>query len=172
VVSGRGGRRGPGEGAVRRRRSGGRLPATFPDSEAQLPTSGDPTKYPGAADVYYKEGIFVGYRWYDAHDLTPAFPFGFGLSYTTFRYANLRLTPTAASFDITNTGRRAGTDVPQLYVGDPASTGEPPRQLKGYEKVSLRPGQTTRSACRSTRPPSPTGTRPAAPGRSRPAATG
>ena len=70
----------------------GRLPATFPNAEADTPTSGDPEKYPGVNDnVYYKEGLLVGYRWYDAHRLAPAFPFGFGLSYTRFRYSGLRL---------------------------------------------------------------------------------
>src|SRR5207237_7020854 len=63
---------------------GGRLPVTFPDSESQLPTTGDPTAYPGATDVYYKEGVFVGYRWFDEHKLQPAFEFGAGLAYTTF----------------------------------------------------------------------------------------
>ena len=130
---------------------GGRLPATFPASEADLPTAGDPTKYPGVTDVYYKEGIDVGYRWYDAHDIAPAFPFGYGLSYTSFDYRNLRLTPTPGaaqvanvSVDVVNTGRRAGSDVPQLYIGDPSFTGEPPKQLKGYQKVSLGPGRRQR----------------------------
>jgi len=130
---------------------GGRLPATFPNSEADLPTSGDPTKYPGTTDVYYKEGILEGYRWYDAHNLTPAFPFGFGLSYTSFGYRHLQVQPSSGgsalanvSVDVTNTGRRSGSDVPQLYVADPPSAGEPPRQLKGFEKVDLAPGQTTK----------------------------
>jgi beta-glucosidase len=129
---------------------GGRLPVTFPPSDSQYPTAGDPLAYPGGTDVLYNEGIDVGYRWYDAHDITPAFAFGFGLSYTTFRYSNLQLTlggssatMATASVDVTNTGRRLGSDVPQLYIGDPASTGEPPRQLKGYRKVTLGPGQTT-----------------------------
>jgi len=140
---------------------GGRLPATFPNSEADLPTAGDPTKYPGTTDVYYKEGIFEGYRWYDAHDLTPAFPFGFGLSYTTFGYRNLQVEPATppsppapsqpggpplatVTVDVTNTGARSGTDVPQLYLADPPAAGEPPRQLKGFQKVALAPGETTR----------------------------
>ncbi len=66
---------------------GGRLPATFPREEGDIPTAGDPEKYPGVAEnVKYKEGVLVGYRWYDANRIAPAFPFGYGLSYTRFRY--------------------------------------------------------------------------------------
>ena len=131
---------------------GGRLPATFPDSESQLPSAGDPTAYPGVTDAIYKEGVFVGYRWYDAHGLTPAYPFGAGLSYTTFRYSGLAVAPTpgAASaavvrVTVTNTGSRAGVAVPQLYLGLPSpspSVLQPPRQLRGYEKLTLEPGET------------------------------
>jgi beta-glucosidase len=126
---------------------GGRLPATFPDSEAQLPTAGDPRKYPGVAErVQYLEGLHVGYRWYDKQGLTPAFPFGYGLSYTTFRYGPLRARPSGAdvvvTMTVTDTGSRAGTAVPQLYLTMPTE-GEPVRQLRGYAKVSLRPGQST-----------------------------
>jgi beta-glucosidase len=133
---------------------GGRLPVTFPSSDGQLPTAGDPQKYPGVGlDVTYKEGVLVGYRWYDANHLEPAFPFGFGLSYTSFRIARLSVKPGAApdsasvSFDVTNTGARTGTAVPQLYVGlmpPSASVNEPPLQLKGFSKLSLAPGQTRR----------------------------
>src|SRR3954470_19545483 len=71
---------------------GGRLPATFPQSEDQLPTAGDPEKYPGTGEtVFYKEGVLVGYRWYDANKLTPAFPFGFGMSYTTFAFKHMKV---------------------------------------------------------------------------------
>ena len=99
---------------------GGRLPVTFPDSESQLPTAGDPQKYPGVGmDVTYKEGVLVGYRWYDANKLAPAFPFGFGLSYSTFGYSGLQVTPapagsTAATVSVVvrNTGARAGIEVP------------------------------------------------------------
>src|SRR4051794_12720432 len=125
---------------------GGRLPVTFPASESDLPTSGDPAAYPGVTDVQYKEGVLVGYRWYDAKGLRPAFPFGAGLSYTTFRFRRLRLRPgahgVAASALITNTGRRRGTAVAQLYVGLPspgAGIVQPPRQLKGFAKVSVAP---------------------------------
>ena len=131
---------------------GGRLPATFPDSLSQFPWYGDPTAYPGAADVHYKEGVFVGYRWFDAQNLTPAYPFGFGLSYTTFGFSRLNIalskpgSPTVAtvSVKVTNTGTRPGFAVPQLYVGLPspsAAVQQPPRQLKGFTKISLTPGK-------------------------------
>jgi beta-glucosidase len=106
---------------------GGRLPATFPQSEDQLPTAGDPEKYPGTNQtVVYKEGVLVGYRWYDANNLTPAFPFGFGLSYTTFKFSRLKVAsdvgatlPLTVTLDVTNTGKRSGVAVPQLYLGLP-----------------------------------------------------
>jgi beta-glucosidase len=132
---------------------GGRLPVTFPSSESQLPTAGDPEKYPGIGlDVTYKEGVLVGYRWYDANNLTPAFPFGFGLSYTSFRLDRMSVAPGAApdtarvSFDVTNTGARQGIAVPQLYVGLTAPDGvtEPPLQLRGFSKLSLASGETRR----------------------------
>ena len=133
---------------------GGRLPVTFPRSEADEPTAGDPEKYPGVAEtVRYKEGVFVGYRWFDAHAKQPAFPFGFGLSYTTFAYRDLRVAPASdgslaatVSAEVTNTGTRAGTDVAQLYLGLPSAAGapQPPAQLKGFQKVALAPGQSTR----------------------------
>jgi beta-glucosidase len=134
---------------------GGRLPATFPQDESQLPTAGDPEKYPGVGeDVKYKEGVLVGYRWYDANNLTPAYPFGYGLSYTSFRLGGLAVHPggtggaaATAAFDITNTGTRAGSAVPQLYLGLPAPAAgvvQPPHQLKGYKKVTLKPGETRR----------------------------
>jgi beta-glucosidase len=99
--------------------------------------------------VYYSEGLRVGYRWYDAQNIDPLFPFGYGLSYTTFKFSNLHVTPELtpnntikAQVDVTNTGNRPGAEVAQVYVADPASAGEPPKQLKGFQKVSLAPGQT------------------------------
>jgi beta-glucosidase len=147
VVSGRRRRQRDRARAVRRRRPGGRLPATFPRAEGDVPTVGDPEKYPGdGTRVFYKEGVFVGYRWYDEKRITPAFPFGFGLSYTRFRYSALKLTPASATFSVTNVGRRTGSAVPQLYVGFPndQSAPEPPRQLKGFKKVILAPGRSRR----------------------------
>jgi len=131
---------------------GGRLPATFPASEADEPTAGDPQKYPGVAEtVTYKEGVLVGYRWFDAKRLQPAFPFGFGRSYTSFAYRRLRIAPRAGELTVaatvTNTGRRAGVAVPQLYLGLPSpgpGVVQPPRQLRGFAKLRLRPGQSRR----------------------------
>src|SRR3954447_17806114 len=125
---------------------GGRLPVTFPDKEADLPTAGDTNKYPGDAsgDVHYDEGVLMGYRWFDAKKLTPAYPFGFGLSYTSWRYKRLSTKPTAGgadgakvAFDITNTSSRAGSEVPPLSLSLPQPSSaivQPPVQLKGYRK--------------------------------------
>jgi beta-glucosidase len=98
--------------------------------------------------VQYSEGLQVGYRWYDAQNKAPLFPFGFGLSYTTFSYANLTVGAPDASgnvavgFDVTNSGSRAGSEVPQVYVTQPANAGEPPKNLRGFSRVTLNPGQT------------------------------
>jgi beta-glucosidase len=129
----------------------GKLPVTFPVSLADVPAS-KPGQWPGAAnEVHYSEGLLVGYRWYDAKGITPLFPFGFGLSYTTFSFSNLTVTPSSlspqqsatATVEVTNTGAVTGADTVQAYVGDPASSGEPPEQLKGFDKVTLAPGQST-----------------------------
>jgi beta-glucosidase len=129
----------------------GHLPVTFPASLSQMPTSSK-RQFPGVnGKVHYSEGVDVGYRGYDARGITPLFPFGFGLSYTTFAYSGLQVTPTRtngvstvqATATVTNTGSRTGTDVAQLYLGDPAASGEPPRQLKGFQRVTLAPGQST-----------------------------
>jgi beta-glucosidase len=126
----------------------GKLPVTFPKSASDLPIK-TAAQWPGVnGHSTYSEKLLVGYRWYDAKHIAPLFPFGFGLSYTTFRYSNLAVAPSpggaAVSFDVTNTGDRTGAEVPQLYVADPATTGEPPLQLKGYSKVELLAGQTQR----------------------------
>ena len=121
---------------------GGRLPATFPASETAYPTSSDPTASNGA-EVNYSEGVFVGYRWYDENHVAPGYPFGFGLSYTTFRFSGLRISGTTVRVTLTNTGRRTGIAVPQLYLGLPSpssSVQQPPRQLKGYRSFRLKPG--------------------------------
>ena len=132
----------------------GHLPVTFPVSLSQVPAS-TTAQFPGnGSEVEYSEGIDVGYRWYEVKDETPLFPFGYGLSYTTFRFSGLRVgTPVTTgtgdvrvSATITNTGPRAGSDVAQLYIGDPSSTGEPPRQLEGFDKVTLAPGRSARVA--------------------------
>src|SRR5205823_10180845 len=88
------------------------------------------------------------YRWYDAQKVEPLFPFGFGLSYTKFDLANLTTSPVAAdgttsvAVDVTNSGRRDGAEVVQVYVAAPPQVGEPPKQLKGFAKVRLQPGET------------------------------
>jgi beta-glucosidase len=128
----------------------GKLPVTFPSSLTQVPAA-TPAQWPGTnGTVQYSEGLKVGYRWYDAQGLTPLFPFGYGLSYTSFRYSHLRLSSgkldqhgrLQATVDVTNTGKRAGADVVQLYLGAPAATGEPASQLKAFAKVDLAPRQT------------------------------
>jgi beta-glucosidase len=126
---------------------GGRLPATFPRRARDLPTAGSKRRYPGVNGVvHYSEGVFVGYRWYDRRRIAPAFPFGFGLSYTRFALKRPHAKPRQVSVEVRNVGHRAGVAVPQLYVGLPAARGrpQPPRALKGFESVTLRPGQRKR----------------------------
>jgi beta-glucosidase len=125
---------------------GGRLPMTFPASPNQGPGA-DEDAYPGVnGKAKYKEGILVGYRWYDQHQQTPLFPFGFGLSYTNFQYSSLNLKRidnyVSVGVTLKNTGNRTGSDVVQVYVGEPKCAEEPPSQLKGFEKVVLGPGET------------------------------
>ena len=99
----------------------------------------------------YQEGIFVGYRYYDAKEMPVAFPFGYGLSYTTFAYKNLQIDKSEirendtvrVSVDVTNTGGTEGKEIIQLYVSDHTkAVRRPIRELKGYEKISLKPGET------------------------------
>jgi hypothetical protein len=125
----------------------GRLPVSFPAAASQVPAN-TTAQFPGVnGHAAYSEGLNIGYRWYDANNITPRFPFGHGLSYTTFRYSNLTVSPVSASgqvqigFELTNTGSRTGAEVPQLYLSFPAAAGEPPKLLKGFTKVSLSPGQ-------------------------------
>ena len=131
---------------------GGRLPVTFPRDASQGPAQ-ETAQYPGAPDAKgavgtarFDEGILVGYRWWDAKGQEPLFPFGHGLSYTRFTLADRGVRRTGrggatARVGVTNTGARAGAEVVQVYLGFPASAGEPPRQLKGFRKVMLRPGE-------------------------------
>jgi beta-glucosidase len=146
---------------------GGHLPVTFPVDLSQVPAS-TPAQFPGEnGQVLYSEGVDVGYRFYDAHNETPLFPFGYGLSYTRFAYSGLTITPqqvqnnvsgpgptschcngqsanlVTVTAGVTNTGRVAGSDVAQLYLDLPAVAGQPPRQLQGFQKVTLQPGQST-----------------------------
>ena len=127
----------------------GHLPATFPASEQQLPRpklDGDPKQPEQRFTVdYTKEGAAIGYKWFDHKGLTPLFPFGHGLSYTTFSYSGLasqvkdgRL---HVRFKVTNTGNVAGKDVPQVYISPLAAKWEAPKRLAGWDKVALQPGE-------------------------------
>jgi beta-glucosidase len=124
----------------------GHLTVTFPASLSQVPAS-TTAQWPGTGgNVQYSEGIDVGYRWYDSKSLTPLFPFGYGLSYTSFSFSNLSVGPLTAggaatvTATVTNTGSRSGADVAQLYVTDPSASGQPPLQLEGFQRVSLAAG--------------------------------
>ena len=127
----------------------GKLPDTLAARRDDYPDAGN---FPGANDeVKYAEGIYVGYRHFDQAGIKPLFPFGYGLSYTTFGYAHLRLSQPelspdgelTASVDITNTGKRAGEEVVELYVHDPKpQIDKPVRELKGFSKIALQPGET------------------------------
>ncbi|MBM9504043.1 glycoside hydrolase family 3 C-terminal domain-containing protein [Actinacidiphila acididurans] len=133
----------------------GRLPVSFPASDTQTAVAAAPGRYPAVNGVYdYSEKLDVGYRWYQDTDQTPLFPFGYGLSYTSFKLSNLRIGPTDliqtghgtapvhVLVDVTNTGQRSGSDVVQVYLGHPAGSGEPPKELKAFAKVTVAPGST------------------------------
>jgi beta-glucosidase len=149
----------------------GKLPVTFPMRESDLPAS-DAKRWPGVdtlgnavsasapasfggggmpTRVEYSEGLRIGYRWFDANAIKPRFPFGYGLSYTTFALANLVVsprkasatTPVTVSVRVTNTGKRRGAEVAQVYLGLPSDAGEPPKRLVAFRKVWLEPGQST-----------------------------
>jgi beta-glucosidase len=126
----------------------GKLPQTFPKSLADMPAK-TPEQYPGKdSKAVYSEGLKVGYRWFDSEGIEPLFPFGYGLSYTTFGYSRLKTkakrSSASVSFALKNTGARRGAEVAQVYVGFPKWTGEPPRQLKGFRKVDLDDGAAKR----------------------------
>jgi beta-glucosidase len=147
----------------------GKLPISFPASLADVPTAGSQAQYPGIfastgtttppnprngeiRQVNYTEGLAVGYRWYESHGIAPLFPFGYGLSYTTFSYTKALALPLLINrhsgadvhvrFLVRNTGRRRGTDVSQVYLQLPASAGEPSKRLVGFSRVTLDPGAT------------------------------
>ncbi len=145
----------------------GKLPLTFPRTEADLPhpkhvdqpalDQNHPVTplpnlpiVPGIStnqtpfDAVYDEGLKVGYKWYDAERKEPLFPFGFGLSYTTYAYSDLRTTSDnglTVKFKVKNTGNRAGEETAEVYLTLPASTQEPPRRLVGWSKIALGPGE-------------------------------
>jgi beta-glucosidase len=133
----------------------GHLPISFERSWADNPTHDSyyapPVAKGGTPHVKYTEGVFVGYRYYTSMKKEPLFPFGFGLSYTSFAFSALKVSPEIASpdgnitvtFDVENTGTRAGATVAQLYIGDPsAKVKRPVKELKGYQKVRIEPGVT------------------------------
>ena len=127
----------------------GKLAETFPLRLSDTPAF---THFPGEmGKVHYGEGIYIGYRHYDARQIPVLFPFGYGLSYTTFEYSHPRLSAETfkdvdgltVSVDVTNTGSLAGQEIAQIYVQDvQASVSRPPKELKGFAKVSLQPGET------------------------------
>ena len=131
----------------------GKLPVTFAKKQQDYPCFQYGEKgYPGVdGQVYYQEGIYVGYRWFNTKGVKPQFPFGFGLSYTTFKYGRPALSAESLSADgkltltvsVTNTGKRAGKETVQLYIGDEKASAERPRkELKDFAKVELQPGET------------------------------
>jgi len=101
---------------------------------------------PSDTTVNYSEGLMMGYRWYDAKQIQPLFPFGFGLSYTTYAYSGISAHADGSgnvtvTFTVKNTGSRAGAEAAQVYAKLPSGLGEPPQRLVGWQKVSLQPGQ-------------------------------
>jgi beta-glucosidase len=128
----------------------GHLPATFPRDASQLVRRDiDGTGLPENRDfdIHYSEGAAVGYKWFDLKGIEPLFPFGHGLSYTTFALSDLNASSTGGELTVTfttrNTGQRQGMDVPQVYVGHRGDRWEAPKRLAGWKKVDLAPGAST-----------------------------
>ncbi|MFZ0969718.1 MAG: glycoside hydrolase family 3 C-terminal domain-containing protein [Candidatus Acidiferrales bacterium] len=128
----------------------GKLPASYEKRWEDNPTHDNYYPTPGTKRIPYREGIFLGYRYYDRATTKPMFPFGYGLSYTNFEYGRLDVSPHSAadpdhvkvSFAVKNIGRRAGAEVAEVYVGDThASVPRPVKELKGFAKVFLQPGE-------------------------------
>ncbi len=129
----------------------GKLPITFPASVNDLPhptIAAPPANSTAPFPVSYDESFLVGYKYYDAKSITPLFPFGYGLSYTSFTLTNTQLAlgpgvngSFTVSVDVNNTGTVAGAEVVQVYLSLPVSTGEPPKRLVGWQKVTVQPGQ-------------------------------
>jgi beta-glucosidase len=131
----------------------GKLPASFERRWEDNPTFHNYYPERGKSSVEYAEGVFLGYRYYDRSETKPQFAFGFGLSYTTFEYSNLSISPDSGnlgepitvSFDLKNAGAREGADVAEVYVGvDHASVPRPLKELKGFAKTTLKPGESKR----------------------------
>jgi beta-glucosidase len=135
----------------------GKLPTTYPRSEDDLLTAGRPERYPGTNEgdgypvIRYSEGLRMGYRWFQSEGIEPLFPFGHGLSYTTFALTDATIdsgaqpgaSPLRVHATVTNTGDMAGAEVVQVYLELPAATSQPPRRLVGFRKVYLEPGAST-----------------------------
>jgi beta-glucosidase len=127
----------------------GKLTASYPKRLEDTPSFTN-LSYEGAREVRYGEGLFVGYRYYDKAGIEPLFPFGFGLSYTTFEYGSLQAPAEVqpgqdfeVTVDVTNTGSAAGKEVVQLYIRDvESSLARPYKELKGFQKLDLQPGET------------------------------
>ena len=134
----------------------GKLPLTFPKSVTDLPRPQIPffaQATPTVFDVDYSEGFLVGYKWYNAKNITPEFPFGYGQSYSRFSFSRLSVPehrrasggePIELEFDVTNRSDRAGAEVAQVYIGFPAAAGEAPKRLVSWAKVYLEPYETRR----------------------------
>jgi beta-glucosidase len=155
----------------------GKLAITFPKSDADLPhptivqpppesqqhfeEGGDISAAMALAakglppfQIQYDEGLKVGYKWYDAEKKPVLFAFGFGLSYTTYAYSGLHVEPgdtTTVSFTVKNTGKRAGTEIAQVYAALPDAAGEPPKRLIGWTRVALAPGESKQVSIPVTR---------------------
>ena len=133
----------------------GKLPLTFPEKLRDSPahSTGNPRNYPGDEEkrVYYDEGIFIGYRWFDNNEIEPLFPFGFGQSYTEFEFGSIHLNKQSIGkledallieVDVTNIGERIGSEIVQVYARDiEASVDRPPQELVGFDKIRLDPGE-------------------------------
>lgn len=132
----------------------GKVPTTYARRVEDLMHHGDPVRYPGTDEgegyptIRYTEGLRMGYRWFQSEGIAPLFPFGYGLSYTTFELsgatveagADPRTDPVQVSVTVTNTGERAGAEVVQVYLGLPAELGQPPKRLVGFARVEVEPG--------------------------------
>ena len=138
----------------------GKLAMTFPRNDADLPhpvipplppedegqgtgAENGPTHVASKYTVHYDEGVKVGYKWYESEHKQPLFPFGFGLSYTTYAYSNLKTdnAQRTVSFTVKNTGKRAGAEIAQVYATLPEAAGEPFKRLVGWQRIELAPGE-------------------------------
>jgi beta-glucosidase len=128
----------------------GKLPISWAKTVEENPTYNHYYEQPGTRNIDYSQGVFIGYRYFETSAVKPLFPFGFGLSYTTFTFSNLSVSPQTASstgpiqvaFDVKNAGTVAGAEVAQIYVGDPSATVKRPKmELKGFSRVMLQPGE-------------------------------